>query len=69
MACGLPVVSVEWEELLNINSPAILCQNKDKFLEGIVNSLEKSKDSNIYIQYAAKQAWSQKVSNLIEFLN
>lgn len=35
LACGLPVVSVKWEEILCLEHMITLCDTKDEFLEGI----------------------------------
>ena len=35
MACGLPVVSVAWQELRQMNSPAWLAETIDEFIAGV----------------------------------
>ncbi|GAI05320.1 unnamed protein product, partial [marine sediment metagenome] len=44
MACGLPVISTEWEELKVIKPPALLAKNKDEFLLFLAETLKHSPD-------------------------
>ncbi len=69
MACGLQVVSVEWEELKNINSPAYLAKTYVEFISGIEEAVnQKGSNSEIMIEYAKSQDWKTRVKYLIEEL-
>ncbi|MBE0448486.1 MAG: glycosyltransferase, partial [Actinobacteria bacterium] len=68
LACGLPVVSVEWEELKNINSPAILCQTADQFAQGVADVVKQPHDMEAYVRYAAGQDWSSRIKTISDFL-
>jgi glycosyltransferase involved in cell wall biosynthesis len=68
MACGLPVVSVGWEEISNLASPAILCDNPEAFVQGIKTTLLQSKRREPYIQYASRHTWSKRIYQMQEYL-
>jgi len=66
MICGLPVVATEWFELKKINSPAILCTNKEEFISGIKKTINLKKEKSFYIEYASKFGWKEKINQLLE---
>lgn len=66
MACGLPVVSSKWQELLLLNSPAILCTTPDEFSKAILTACaEGKKNKNVYQNYARQFDWGKKIEMLI----
>lgn len=64
MICGLPVVSMEWEELKNINSPAFLSKNYDEFINNIELALN-STDKDNYISFAQNHSWSKRLNLML----
>ncbi len=68
MACGLPVVSIKWDELEVMNSPAVLVDNEDDFIKNLYYLVEK-KDENKYISFAKKNTWDKRYGKILEILN
>ncbi len=68
MACGLPVVASKWDELLSMNSPAILCSDSDEFVKGIKRALESGKDKNVYIEFARRRDWKDQTNFIIDLI-
>ena len=64
MACGLPVVSSEWEEIRNVDSPAYLCKTEGEFVKNIKRAL-KDKNKEKYINFARKNDWKEKLKLLL----
>lgn len=69
MACGLPVIASRWEELINLNSPALLYSSTEEFLELITGISEQKVNRESYIAYARKFDWSQKIKELLHYLD
>lgn len=69
MACGLPVVSVAWDELIHLNTPAYLAKTSQEFI-GKINQYAFSQEdhSELYIDYAKQHRWEKRVERLIECL-
>ena len=65
MACGLPVVATEWEELKMLDSPAKLCNSKENFIENIEYFAQKKVDKNQYVDYAKQNSWSNNFKALL----
>jgi hypothetical protein len=59
MACGLPTVSVSWEELRRIGSPARLTSSVDDFIAGLWEAA-KAQDRQSLIDYARAQDWGAR---------
>jgi glycosyltransferase involved in cell wall biosynthesis len=68
MACGLPVVSVAWEELRNIASPARLTDGRDEFIAALRTSAP-TRDRRHFIDYAGTQDWGARVDAVISALD
>ena len=64
LACGLPVVSVEWDELKHINSPAYLSKTKEEFVDNIIKALNYNKREK-YLEFLTKLDWSEKLKQII----
>lgn len=60
MAAGLPVVATEWEELRQIESPALLAKTGDQFAELIASAIASGK-RDTYAAFARKNSWDVKV--------
>lgn len=66
MASGLPVVATEWDELLTLKSPAILCKDIDEFIAGINMVCNEGIQNRESLQdYAKKFDWNKKIENLL----
>jgi len=68
LACGLPVVSVEWEEIRNLKSPAVLCQTGDRFIEAISTAVTQPQEKDALVKYASEADWSVRVKTIFNFL-
>ena len=62
MASGLPVVSMKWEELSRLNSPALLASNREEFIK----LLQQATPSETYRAFAEKHDWSHRGEQIIE---
>jgi hypothetical protein len=67
-ACGLPVVSSEWAEIVRLQSPARLCASPEQFVEGLRRAVAEPSDPETYRRYAAGFDWQQRVTLLLEEL-
>lgn len=61
MACGLPVVSRQWDELKRLDSPALLATSKEEFIDLI----EKAVPSKSFQDFAEKHDWKKRVDQII----
>lgn len=66
MACGLPVVAMEWDEIKSLRSPALLCKTREKFVEAISKTAQIQVDKNIFINYAKKNSWENSFLNVFK---
>lgn len=62
MASGLPVVSMQWDELVRLKTPALLASSKQEFIALI----EKAKPSKVYRNFAMNHDWSYRGRQIIE---
>lgn len=69
LACGLPVVAVEWEELKRLESPAQLCRTREEFVGAIARAVSTPRDKEALIRYAAGQRWAERVKGMLERLD
>ena len=69
MACGLPVVSVAWDELESLNSPALLCRSAQEFTRALEGELQQPSPPESYIRYAESSDWRSRLNLLTEFLD
>jgi glycosyltransferase involved in cell wall biosynthesis len=65
MACGLPVVSVGWEELRRIESPAQLTDTPQQFIAALERATATPPDRAGLTAYAAAQDWGARADALI----
>jgi len=69
MACGLPVVSVEWQELKNIESPAVLCKTKEQFIREIDQAVSKAHAEDVCVDFAKRNDWSVRVASILNSID
>jgi glycosyltransferase involved in cell wall biosynthesis len=65
-AAGLPVVSAEWDELKNLESPAILCKTPSDFIDGIKSVLMNPPSKLLLTDFARKHDWTQRFDLLMK---
>ncbi|MEN6328049.1 MAG: glycosyltransferase [Syntrophomonas sp.] len=68
MACGLPVVASSWHELETLNTPAVLSRTTEEFIDAVQQICIKSVSGEEFSRYAAEQDWSQRISDLLDFI-
>jgi glycosyltransferase involved in cell wall biosynthesis len=69
LACGLPVVAVEWDELRSLGSPAMLCRSAQEFVAAIKQAIEQPGNAEERVRFASQADWSKRVSSLLAALN
>lgn len=67
LACGLPVVAVQWEELERLESPAVLCRDAADFVSAVGSQVERGGAPELR-EYARAHDWSLRVADLLEAL-
>jgi glycosyltransferase involved in cell wall biosynthesis len=69
MASGLPVLSTKWDELENIDSPAVLCETHKDFLSALkdIPSLKRTSDSAR--RFAKNNDWSNRYNDLVNLIS
>ncbi len=65
MACGLPVVSTEWEEVKALGSPAILAKDPDSFAVGLEKVLGGNKSRKEFQDFAKANSWDDRVDKIL----
>lgn len=68
LACGLPVVAVEWNELRSLNSPARLTAGAEDFVRAIGESIASPPPRDALVSFAAGADWTRRVARLQEQL-
>jgi glycosyltransferase involved in cell wall biosynthesis len=66
MACGLPVVSVAWDELESLDSPAVLCRTATQFVDATRAALEQPPRREDLIRFASAADWSNRYAQLAQ---
>jgi glycosyltransferase involved in cell wall biosynthesis len=70
MACGLPVVAIEFQELRMLGSPSIICKTPEEFVAAIEKALSEGKAyRNVYQTYAYQHDWARKIERLLCILS
>jgi len=64
MACGLPVVATRWAELEAMESPAVLCDDADQFVQALRRAVASRPDRQRLIRYAQAADWSNRFAQL-----
>jgi glycosyltransferase involved in cell wall biosynthesis len=65
MACGLPVVAMEWEELKTLRSPALLCTTHEGFIAAVDASVRMPPDRDRYLRFTEQADWRTRVAALL----
>ena len=65
MACGLPVVSVEWDELKGLRSPALLSKDKASFIRNLGKAIRRKGSKTSYAQFARENSWGKRVEKIL----
>jgi glycosyltransferase involved in cell wall biosynthesis len=65
MACGLPVVAMEWEELKTLRSPAVLCTTHEEFIAAVDASVRMPRDRDGYLRFTEPADWRTRVAALL----
>lgn len=68
MACGLPVVSTEWNALRNIHSPAVLCSTDDEFITSVRTIIRSERDIETYRTFSLSNDWSMRYQEMVNLL-
>ena len=68
MACGLPVVAVEWEELRHLASPAVLTNDASNFVDAIQTAVSGRPDREAHVQFASSADWTCRAAKLLDRL-
>ena len=68
MAAGLPVVASRWQSLEELNTPAVLVNNKRDFASHIERAARLATPCPANIAYAAGLAWSGRAEMLLRRL-
>jgi glycosyltransferase involved in cell wall biosynthesis len=68
LACGLPVVAVEWEELQYLKSPAMLTNGRSHFVSAIREAISRPPEKAVLQEYAAGRDWGQTVRRMIDLV-
>ena len=68
LACGLPVVAVEWEELTYLKSPAQLCRGTEDFVRAIERAISNPPERSALKSYAAAHDWGARVKDILSHL-
>jgi glycosyltransferase involved in cell wall biosynthesis len=67
MACGLPVLAVEWQELIMIDSPVFLYKDEDEFIVKLKQLCSGDTQNKEHLQsFAKNQDWIKKIEFLSE---
>lgn len=69
MASGLPVLSTKWDELENINSPAVLCETYEDFLSALKNIPSLKEKAGSARQFAKDNDWSNRYNDLVKLIS
>ncbi len=67
-ACNLPVVSMNWHQLEELESPAFLCETTEEFIEAI-QQVDKMNDKNAIKKFAESADWNKRITDVLESLN
>jgi hypothetical protein len=62
---GLPVISTDIQEVINLHSPAIIADSENNFIRGVIQILESPYDRTRSIRFAVNNSWAARY-NLIK---
>lgn len=70
LACGLPVISTRWNEMVAINSPALLCDTYQDFRFSIEKIASSAPINKGHLQkFAAENDWSTRYQELLSIID
>lgn len=69
LACGLPVVATEWEELRALHSPAVLSATREGFIHAIETAVRAPRDPDRYLRFTEGADWRVRVAALLARLD
>lgn len=69
LACGLPVVATDWDEIRGLNSPAILCRTPEEHVAAVRAVLAARSDREKGVRFASAADWSHRVERLLTYLD
>lgn len=69
MACGLPVVSYRWKELESLDSPAVLVDDREQFVEAVSAILQGGASGKQERQFASRFDWATTLAPLGAWIN
>ena len=65
-AAGLCTIATKWQELYQLNSPALLAKSKEDFVEYIKKSLDLNRgDKTKILNFAKDNDWKEKLQSII----
>ncbi|BCS94663.1 hypothetical protein DSLASN_02950 [Desulfoluna limicola] len=67
-SAGLPVVSRNLDEIKRLCSPALLYDTPEEFVDNIQNALTKTKGDPSYYEFAQKNSWDARFSEIISHI-
>jgi len=67
-ACGLPVVSMNWHQLEDLNSPAFLCNTTEEFIDAIKNASSHN-DITTFKEFAEDSDWTMRVNTVLNVID
>ncbi len=65
---GKQVISTSWEELKLLESPCLMAQDKDEFLEFVHSDQAINPDNGHLIQYAKENTWENRLRDILGLL-
>ncbi len=68
LACGLPVVSVGWQELETLNAPVYLARDAEQFIAQLQQAIEDETGTDERVAFAEQADWGRRVETLFALL-
>ncbi|GAG65394.1 unnamed protein product [marine sediment metagenome] len=67
-ASGLPVVTVNLSEVINLNSPTLISRSKDGFVAAIKKALQVGRGRKEFYEFAKGNSWSIRFSEVKDII-
>lgn len=68
MACGLPVVTTEWETIRKMKSPVFISRYPVDFIKNVQRALAQKKPVQKNIRFAQKHEWKNRLKEVFRWL-
>lgn len=68
LACGLPVVATEWDELVALEAPITLCRTPEDHIAGVMAAVTARHDPEPGLRFASAADWQRRVETLVHHL-